>query len=157
VRLLVITLAVMARRQSALYRDGETLYRETLARNPSCWMAHNNLGLALSAIPGRTPEAISHYEAACESIPTWPRAQINLDWHYQACRGDCRKPFPLRGRVAHQSDLPRDTISWAWRSRAFLGGCRRRSPTMNRAANRPNFAEAHHNLGVELREPGTAA
>ena len=41
---LLATLGVLTWRQCGMYRDAETLYRETLARNPACWMAHNNLG-----------------------------------------------------------------------------------------------------------------
>jgi Flp pilus assembly protein TadD len=36
-----------------MYRNAETLYRETLRRNPESWMAHNNLGVILAGRPGR--------------------------------------------------------------------------------------------------------
>jgi protein O-mannosyl-transferase len=42
--LLLATLSGLTWRQSHQYADAETLYRTTLSRNPSCWLAHNNLG-----------------------------------------------------------------------------------------------------------------
>jgi len=42
-------LAVLTWRQSRDYRDVETLYRATIAKNPDCWMALNNLGGMLIA------------------------------------------------------------------------------------------------------------
>jgi hypothetical protein len=47
----------MTWRQSGIYKDAETLYRETLRRNPSSWLAHNNLGFLLSLKSGGLPEA----------------------------------------------------------------------------------------------------
>lgn len=56
-------LAWLTARQSPMYRDSETLYRVTLIRNPQCWMAHNNLGLLLSA-GGKRAEALTHFRQA---------------------------------------------------------------------------------------------
>jgi tetratricopeptide (TPR) repeat protein len=78
--LLVAALGVLTWRQAGVYRDAQTLYRETLALNPACPMAHNNLGLVLSQIPGRLPEAISHYEAALRSDPRNLEAHLNLGY-----------------------------------------------------------------------------
>lgn len=63
--------------QSRMYRDPETLYRETIDRNPSCWMAHNNFGNVLR-LPGRSGDAIQEYEAQYESNWTMQKAHYNL-------------------------------------------------------------------------------
>jgi tetratricopeptide (TPR) repeat protein len=76
--LLVTALGVLTWRQSGMYRDAETLYRETLARNPACWMAHTNLGIGLASVPGRLPEAIAEFEAALRIRPDDPDAHYNL-------------------------------------------------------------------------------
>src|SRR5207248_3231700 len=70
-------LAVLTFRQSRLYADGETLYRETIRRNPGCWMAYNNLGGALIS-RGRTGEARDLIERALELRPDYPEAHNNL-------------------------------------------------------------------------------
>ena len=67
--LLLATLGALTLRQCGMYRDAGTLYRETLARNPACGMAHTNLGDLLSRIVGRLPEAIDHFEAALRINP----------------------------------------------------------------------------------------
>jgi tetratricopeptide (TPR) repeat protein len=70
-------LGILTWHQSATYRDVFTLYETTLAKNPACWLAHNNLAEAL-ANSGRTPEAISHLEQALRLRPGFPEAENNL-------------------------------------------------------------------------------
>src|SRR5438132_9013705 len=45
---LLLSLVFLTLRQTALYHDLVTLYTRTLPRNPGCWMAHYNLGIALN-------------------------------------------------------------------------------------------------------------
>jgi tetratricopeptide (TPR) repeat protein len=61
--------AVLTWRQCGMYRDAETLYRTTLACNPDCWLAHNNLGLLWSEKPGRLNDAIFRYQEALRLDP----------------------------------------------------------------------------------------
>lgn len=63
--------------QAAMYRDEFTLYETTLRRNPDCWMAHNNLAIALVEA-GRAPESIPHYQAALRLRPNYARGEHNL-------------------------------------------------------------------------------
>ena len=74
---MVATLAVLTWRQSAMYADIEALWRTTLARNPACWMAHNNLGIVLSQ-KGEIDEAITHYRTTLEMQPGFSDANYNL-------------------------------------------------------------------------------
>jgi tetratricopeptide (TPR) repeat protein len=73
----VAALAVLTWRQSAMYGDIEALWRTTLARNPSCWMAHNNLGIVLFQ-KGETDEAIAHYRTTLQMQPDFWDADYNL-------------------------------------------------------------------------------
>lgn len=75
---LLVTLGLLTWRQSHLYRDNEVLYKSTLALNPQCWMAYNNLGSIINATPGRSAEAIECYRAALAIKPDHPEANFNL-------------------------------------------------------------------------------
>ena len=61
----LVVLGLITFQQTTHYRDYETLWRATLARNPACWMCHNNLGL-LYEKTGRLGDAIAHYRQALE-------------------------------------------------------------------------------------------
>jgi Flp pilus assembly protein TadD len=63
--------------QGRIYKDAETLYRDTLAKNPDCWMAHNNLG-AIMVDTGRADEAAAHYREAMRLNPRDPEPHSNL-------------------------------------------------------------------------------
>jgi tetratricopeptide (TPR) repeat protein len=73
----VAFLATLTWRQAAMYRDIETLWRTTLTRNPGCWMAHNNLGIALFE-KGQLDEAIAHYRTTLKMQPDFWDADYNL-------------------------------------------------------------------------------
>jgi tetratricopeptide (TPR) repeat protein len=64
-------------RQSECYQDNITLYETTLAANPECWMAHNNLGVNL-ARAGQLPAAMDHYRQALRLKDNYPEAHNNL-------------------------------------------------------------------------------
>jgi tetratricopeptide (TPR) repeat protein len=74
---LLVALGGLAWRQCEVYGDVETLWRTTLAANPSCWMAHNNLGTLLLH-QGRVDEALVHFQKAVELRPDYAEAHYNL-------------------------------------------------------------------------------
>src|SRR5213592_2666725 len=61
-------LFVLTWQQSRMYTDSETLYRTTIARNPSCWMAQVNLGNILYKV-NRIPEAMDLFKQASRIKP----------------------------------------------------------------------------------------
>ncbi len=74
VLLILGTLTVL---QSRTYRDAETLYRTTIARNPACWMAYNNLAIEL-ADHGRLSEAVPLLRTALALRPDYAQAHNNI-------------------------------------------------------------------------------
>jgi tetratricopeptide (TPR) repeat protein len=75
--LLLTTLGAATWRQSGMYRDYETLFRETLSRNPGSSFLHSNLGVILMST-GREAEAAAHFEAAVRLTPDDPDYRVNL-------------------------------------------------------------------------------
>jgi tetratricopeptide (TPR) repeat protein len=74
---LVGTFAVLTWDQSGLYSDAKALFQDTLKKNPHSWMAHNNLGAALTD-SGLHQEAIGHLEEALRLKPDYADAHNNL-------------------------------------------------------------------------------
>ena len=62
--------------QTGMYRDLETLWRTTLERNPTAWMAHHNLGKLLEE-KSEPQEALEHYLSAIELNPNHVQAMNN--------------------------------------------------------------------------------
>lgn len=62
---LVALLGVLSWRHAGAFRDDDTLWRDTLARNPGCWMAHHNWAVNLAA-RGEYGAAEEHYRAGLE-------------------------------------------------------------------------------------------
>ena len=73
----VVVLAGLTWRQGAMYAGRETLWRATLARNPSCWMAYNNLGGDLLEA-GRIDEAIANIQTGLKYGPGNAAGYTNL-------------------------------------------------------------------------------
>ncbi len=73
----VAVMATLTWRQAAMYGNIETLWRATLARNPGCWMAHNNLGIVLFG-KNQLDDAIRHYRTTLEMQPDFWDADYNL-------------------------------------------------------------------------------
>jgi tetratricopeptide (TPR) repeat protein len=95
-------LGILTWRQCGTYADVETLWRDTLARNPGAWMAHYNLGRMLQT-SDRITEAKEHYEQALRFNPDCDEAQNNLAWLLvtlsPAEGGDPVRALPLARRA----------------------------------------------------------
>ena len=74
---LLLSLVFLTWRQTAVYHNLITLYTGTLTKNPGCWMAHYNLGIALKD-QGDADGAIAHYRQAIELWPGYAEAHYNL-------------------------------------------------------------------------------
>lgn len=70
----LVILGVLTWQQGWIYESRETLWRDTLRKNPASWMAHNNLG-AVYAQSGRPREALRHYR---ESLKNRKHKEISL-------------------------------------------------------------------------------
>ena len=152
----LVALGTLTWRQGHIYRDVETLWRDTLMKNPRSWVAHNNLGVVLVSL-GRVPEAIGHYEQALRIEPGFAETYCNLGnvllqegklsdaiGHYeQALRikpNDPEAHYNL-GNVLYQTGKREQALEH------FQQALR----------TNPEYAEAHYNLGKALAQAGRVA
>ncbi|MGD9612473.1 MAG: hypothetical protein AB7V22_06180 [Kiritimatiellia bacterium] len=77
--LLVAVLVWLARAQTAVWRDTETLFRHALAATENNWLIHFNLANRYQ-LDGRRAEACAEYRAALAIAPTYAPAMNNLAW-----------------------------------------------------------------------------
>jgi tetratricopeptide (TPR) repeat protein len=64
----LLVLGTLSWQRSLVYESGVTLWTDTLAKNPNCWVGQNNLGSALVE-NGQVDEAIPHFQWALEIDP----------------------------------------------------------------------------------------
>ncbi len=75
--IVLLILGACTWRQACIFQDVQTLWSDTLTKNPDAWLAHLNLGAVLSQ-QGRMPEAVSHWEEALRIHPNAYEAHFNL-------------------------------------------------------------------------------
>ena len=95
----LVVLAVIAQQHTQVFRNERARCEATLAGNPACWVAMNNLGVALNA-EGQPREAVEWYRQALAVRPVYPEAHNNMGVALRAT-GD------LRGAVHHYGEALR--------------------------------------------------
>jgi protein O-mannosyl-transferase len=150
---LIVTLAVLTWRQAAMYADIEALWRTTLARNPGCWMAHNNLGIVLFQ-KADTDDAIAHYRTTLEMQPDFWDAEYNLGIALLS-KGQVDEA------IAHCSNAvriaPNDSDALVALGNALLQKERIDDAIVyyqKALSIRPDYFLAHHSLGHAFLEKG---
>jgi len=146
-------LSALTWRQSSSYRDLETLWRTTIAKNPSCWMAYNNLGV-VQFQKGDLDDAIKKYEQSLRLNPDYPEAHYNLGSALLQ-KGQIEEAIE-HSRKALQLQ-PNDPDAHVVLGNAFMakqdvdGAIDQYAQAL---ALRPDDSNAHYNLATALREKG---
>jgi tetratricopeptide (TPR) repeat protein len=73
----VVAFSLATWERCLIYADDGALWRDTVARNPGAWLAHNNLGVA-AAREGRIEDALAHLEEAVRLEPNY--APLRCNW-----------------------------------------------------------------------------
>ena len=150
----VAVLGLLTWQQTHIYKDPETLWHDTLQKNPRAWMAHNNLGTILQA-QGKLDQAISHYRRALEVNPNYAEAHSNLGLCMFA-RGRSKEALSYY-RNAIEIE-PTYTIAYVNLANALLeqGDTDEALRNYRQALQlSPNHAVAHANLANVLFEQGS--
>src|SRR5580658_1126649 len=154
---LILLLGVLTWGQCRMYRGSETLYRESLARNPGSWLAHYNLGVLFAEMPGRLPDAIAEYQAALQIKPDYAEAHVNLGNTLSQIPGrqpDAIAEYQAALRINPDYAEAHNDLGIAL---SFSPGRLQDSIAEYHAALQidPDYAEAHLNLGNILSQiPG---
>ena len=74
---LLLILGMASWQRARVYQSRETLWTDTLAKNPNSWLGHNNLGLAFLK-KNQRDEARMHFQKALEINPNYVEALSNL-------------------------------------------------------------------------------
>jgi tetratricopeptide (TPR) repeat protein len=74
---LLAGLGLLTWRQAHTFQDYETLWPDVLAKNPGCWMAHNNWGIALM-MQGKLDAAVEQFRAALRTRMDSAEGHSNL-------------------------------------------------------------------------------
>jgi len=150
---ILIGLGLLTWQQSATYRDAETLWRTTIAKNPGCWMAYNNLGV-VQFEKGNVEDAIEKYQQSLGLHPDYPEAHYNLGsallqngYADEAIR-HCEEALKIQ---------PNEPDAHIVLGNAFMA-----KQDVDRAIAhyeqaltlRPEDSNAHYNLGIALQEKG---
>lgn len=143
--------------RNAVYRSGIAIWEDTAAHAPDNPRAHNNLGLALAAVPGRAGEAILQYQAALRLRPRYPEAHNNLAILLDAAGDSGGAIAHYRAAIATRMNYPE-----AWQGLGIALGHASRAAEAEAAFRRaldlrPDAPEAHYNLAAQLEQmPGRA-
>jgi protein O-mannosyl-transferase len=145
----LLTLGVLTWRQAHIYQNLETLWRDTLAKNPDAWIAHNNLGSAL-ARAGNLEEAMAHYEEALRMRPD------DAETHYNVGL-TLAQLGQMQEAIAQYEQALQIKPDYA-EAHNNLGNALLQAGQFEQAAGhfeqalqiRPDYAQAHYNLGLAL-------
>jgi protein O-mannosyl-transferase len=153
---LLLALAVVTRSQAATWKDSVTLFEHALAVTEENYLAHLDLGTALSR-EGRGAEALAHYAEAVRIKPDNAIARYDLG-----------AALAARGRDAEAMEHYVKALALSPGYAAAhnnLGILLAKQGKIDEAARhyaeaariRPDFAEAHFNLAVALHALGREA
>jgi Tfp pilus assembly protein PilF len=151
--LLLLVLGALTWQQAGIYRNLETLWRDTLVKNPDCWMAHDMLGNLLRN-QGHIEEAMEHYHEAIRINPNYSEALNNLG---AALAAEGRVDEAIENfRKAIQMDPNNfEALNNLGAALANKGQLDEVIENFRKAIQiNPNFSEALNNLGIALAAKG---
>ena len=150
---LVVVLGALTWWQCHVYRDVETLWQDTIRKNPSAEIAHLNLGVLL-ADRGRFDEAIKHYAEALRLKKFNPEAHYNLAYALvgQGKIDEAVEEYTVALRLKPDFPFANDNLGNVLLDQGKLDEAIGHYTEALRL--KPDFPEAHNNLGTALLDQG---
>jgi tetratricopeptide (TPR) repeat protein len=152
-------LGALTWRQAHAYRDAETLWRDTIAKNPASTMARVNLGVLLNQ-EGRIAEAIAQYRAVLALDPADAEVHNNLGIALaaQGSHGEAMAAYAEALRLDPSDAQAHNNLGNTLATQGRLEEAA--AQYVEALALAPRYAEAHANLGNVLamqQRPAEAA
>jgi tetratricopeptide (TPR) repeat protein len=142
--------------QTAYWANSRTLFQHAIEVTQGNSLAHHNLGLALSELPGRLPDAIAQYREALRIQPNAARAHTDLGNALAKLPGglpEAMAEYQAALRTEPDSAIPHNDFGNALA--ATPGGLPQAIVEYQTALRlQPEYAEAHNNLGSALAKLG---
>jgi len=146
---LLLVLGCLTWKQTHVYRDSETLWTDTLTKNPESCLAQNNLGVILRT-RGKLIEAQEHYEQAIRIAPDYLEAHNNLG-NVLLQSGKVPAAIDEFERALQINSNQAETHYNLGNALLQLGKLTNAIAEYQTALRiRPDYAEAHNNLGNAL-------
>ncbi len=146
-------LAVATSRRAAIYRSEETLWRDTLAKNPDAAEAHYNIGVGLVR-KGRLEEGIEQWEKQLQAEPNNVEVRYNLGivlaqaGRTQEAMEQWKQALRLKPDLAEAHFNLGVALAGLGRVKEAIGHWEQALQI------RSDYAEAHYNLGVASEQTG---
>jgi Flp pilus assembly protein TadD len=158
----LLALGALTWRQARIYENQETVWRDTLDKNPDCWMAHYNLGNLISARGfsfthpqtrhAEFSQAAEHFARAVALRPSYARAHCNLGVALAQVNDVDRAVAHIRTAVELDEREPSYHFNLG-HALALQGKTEEALAHFRRSvALQPDHAEAHVALGMTLSE-----
>ena len=154
--MLTLVLAALTWRQAQAYQSSESLWRDTLRKNPDAWMAHINLGSVYQS-RGELAEAVAHYEQARQIKPDCVEAYSDLGnallelGRVPEAIAQCEAALRLKPDYADAHSNLGNALLHTGRTTEAIAHYEQA------LRYRPEHADAHNNLGVALAQTGHLA
>jgi tetratricopeptide (TPR) repeat protein len=150
---LLLALAALTWKQTRVYHDDETLWRDTVTKNPGAWMAHNNLGIVLGN-QGRVSDAIEHYKEALRLKPDYAEAHNNLGFALSQVgkTDEAIRQYAEALRIDPDDVEAHNNLGNAWLQMGKLDEAIKQYEAALRT--KPDYVDAHNNLGAALLRLG---
>lgn len=149
----LVVLGTVSWGRCGVYENSETFWRDTLAKNPNAWLAHNNLGYVL-ANQGDLVGATWHYEEALRLKPGYANAHNNLG-------NALVQVGKIQEAIGHYKEALRIDPDYA-NAHNNLGNALERTGKIEEAIEQykqalrinPDSVGVHYNLAIALEETG---
>jgi tetratricopeptide (TPR) repeat protein len=150
---LLLTLAALTWHQARIYTDAETLWRDTIKKNPAAWHRRYDLATIL-ALKGKLDEAITQYREALRLKPDFPDGHNNLGLTLFR-KGETTEAMQ---HFVEALKLKPDHGEAHYNLAILLAVQRRGEEAIRHFYDhlqiRPAHADAHYNLGLVLGDAG---